>query len=392
MPRWFLFMFLAIVALGIAPWRDGSAQSTPEASPVTPPQPTALLVFTAQDPMWVAGGDGDVHIVYDLVMTNIFTSPVTIISIDVLTTDGAPMLHLEGDALLAVTRPVFGDTPTRIVQTSGAIVTLIDGSLPSGEVPRRLTHRITYTLEPDAPAGALMSSRVIDGPEAIIVNRAPQVIAPPLRGDGWANVNGCCAASPHRSLRLVVNGSEIKTIQMFAIDWMKVEDGAMFAGDGARNEDHYAYGEDLLAVAEGRVVFVRDDIADNLPFQVPALQETSDFPGNQVVLELAPGVYAIYAHVQQGSALVQVGDLVKAGDRLGKLGNSGNTDSPHLHFQLSDGPDIMTSTSLPYVIDTWTLAGSIAPGSTPTDVQVTGPSGPQADTLPLQLTVAGFAE
>jgi hypothetical protein len=325
-------------------------------------------------------------------MTNIFTSPVTITSVDVLTLDGAPLLHLEGEALLAVTRPVFGDTPTRIAPTSGAIVTLVDVSLPSGEVPRRLTHRVTYTLEPDAPAGALMSNRVVEGPEAIIVNRMPQVIAPPLRGHGWVNGNGCCANSPHRLLRLVINGSEIKTIQMFAIDWVKVDDGAMFTGDGARNEDHYAYGEDLLAVAEGRIVFVRDDIADNLPFQIPDLQAPGDFPGNQIVLELAPGVYAIYAHVQQGSALVQIGDLVQAGDRLGKLGNSGNTDSPHLHFQLSDGPDIMTSTSLPYVIITWTLEGSIAPGSTPTNMQVTGPSGPQADTMPLELTVAGFAE
>ncbi len=392
MPRWFLLMLLAVIALAIAPWRDASAQSTPEASPVTPPQPTALLVFTAQDPVWVAASDGQVHIVYDLVMTNIFTSPVTITSVDVLTLEGARMLHLEGDALLAVTRPVFGDTPTRVAPTSGAIVTLVDVPLPAGDLPQQLTHRVAYALEPDAPAGALMSSRVVEGPEAIIVNRAPQVIAPPLRGHGWANVNGCCAASPHRSLRLVINGSEIKTIQLFAIDWMQIEDGAMFAGDGARNEDHFAYGEDLLAVGEGRVIFVRDDIADNLPFQIPVLQGPDDFPGNQVVLELAPGVYAIYAHLQQGSALVQAGDLVHAGDRLGKVGNSGNTDSPHLHFQLSDGPDIMTSTSLPYVIDTWTLAGSITPDSTPTDVQVIGPSGPQADTLPLELTVAGFAE
>ena len=111
--------------------------------------------------MWVAASDGDVHIVYDLVMTNIFTSPVTIASVEVLTTDGEPLLRLEGDALLAVTRPVFGDTPTLIAPTSGAIVTLVDIPLPADDVPERLTHRVTYALEPGAPAAALLSTHVV---------------------------------------------------------------------------------------------------------------------------------------------------------------------------------------------------------------------------------------
>ena len=392
MPRSSLLVLVAAIALAITPWQSATAQSTPVAPSLPPPQPTALLVFTTQDPMWVPASDGDVHLVYDLVMTNIFSSPVTITSIEVLTTDGALLLHLAGDALPAVTRPVFGDTPTAIAPTSGAIVTLIDVRVPPGAVPQRLTHRITYALEPGAPAGALLSGRIVEGPETIVVDRPPQIIAPPLRGGGWVNVNGCCAASPHRSLRLVVDGSQITTVQMFAIDWVQIEDAATFAGDGARNDDHFAFGEDLLAVADGRVVVVRDDLADTAPFRESGLQEPGDLFGNQIVLEIAPGAYAIYAHVQQGSARVQAGDMVRSGDTLGKVGNSGNAESPHLHFQLSDGPDLMTSTSLPFVIDAWTLDGSMSPDRSPTPIQATGPAGPQASTLPLELTVASFAE
>ena len=372
-----------------------AAQATPEASPVARPQSTALLVFTAHDPVWVAASDGAVHVVYDLVMTNIFTTPVTITSVEVLTTDGEPLLRLEGDALLAVTRPVFGDTPTLVAPTSGAIVTLVDIALSADDVPDRLTHRVSYALQPGAPAAALLSTRVVEGPQAILVDRAPQIIAPPLRGAGWANVNGCCAASPHRSLRLVVNGSDVRTIQMFAIDWVRFEDGASFTGSGARNEDHFAFGEDLLAVAEGQIVFVQDDIPDNVPIPSPDFQQHGPSPGNQIVLEIAPGVYAIYAHIQQGSAQVQTGDLVATGDALGKIGNSGSadgTEAPHLHFQLSDGPHLMTSTSLPFVIDTWTLEGSLSPESNTTIDQVIGSPVPQSDTLPLEGTVASFAE
>ena len=100
-------MLIAVVALAANPGRNAAAQATPEPSPVTTPQTTALLVFTAQDPVWVAASDGAVHVIYDLVMTNIFTSPVTITGVDVLTTDGEPLLHLAGDDLRAATRPVW---------------------------------------------------------------------------------------------------------------------------------------------------------------------------------------------------------------------------------------------------------------------------------------------
>ena len=103
-----------------------------------------------------------------------------------------------------------------------------------------------------------------------------------------------------------------------------------------------------------------------------------------------PGVYAFYAHLQPGSIRVQIGETVTKGQVLGLLGNTGNSTGPHLHFQLADGPDILTATSLPFVIDQYTLVGSVAPESTASDVQVVGTPAPQTATLPLDLTVADF--
>jgi murein DD-endopeptidase MepM/ murein hydrolase activator NlpD len=75
---------------------------------------------------------------------------------------------------------------------------------------------------------------------------------------------------------------------------------------------------------------------------------------------------------------------------LGQLGNTGNTNAPHLHFQLADRPDILTATSLPFVLDAWTVGGTFDPASTPTDISVAGMSAPQTATFPLELTVADF--
>src|SRR4051812_1191058 len=374
---------LVLVALGsviglAAPWREASAQATPVAPPGVTARTTALLVTAIDDPLRVTGSDGMVHLEYDLVLTNVFTTPVTVTTIEVLTPDGQSLLQLTGDALEAMTQPLFGRTPTALVPQSGALAAMLDVVVPPDQVPARLTHRISYEIAPDAPRATIIGSHQIVGPELTVDPLPPVVIAPPLRGAGWFNGNGCCAASAHRSLRLAVDGSHLVKPETFAIDWMRIVDGRIFTGDGTRNADYFSFGAEVLAVADGTVAFVRDGLPEDTPNEPPTtLHEPLDYSGNEVVLELAPGVYAFYAHLQPGSIRVQVGEAVTTGQVLVLLGNTGNSTAPHLHFQLADGPDLLTATSLPFVLDHWTLAGTIDPASTPTDVRIAGTPAPQ---------------
>jgi hypothetical protein len=352
---------------------------------------TALLVTAIADPLQVTGSDGMVHLEYDLVLMNVFTAPVTVTAIEVLTPDGQTLLRLEGDALEAMMQPLFGRTPMDVVPQSGALAVILDVVVPPKQVPERFTHRITYDLAPDAPNLAIIGSYEIVGPELVVDPFAPLVIAPPLRGSGWMNANGCCGASAHRSARLAVDGSHLVTFELFAIDWIRLEGNRIFSGDGTRNEDYFAFGAEVFAVADGTVAFVRDGIPEDTPNEPPTtVHQPLDYGGNEVVLELAPGVFAFYAHLQPGSIRVQVGETVTTGQVLGLLGNTGNSTAPHLHFALADGPDVLTATSLPFVLDQWTLTGTIDPESPPSDVRVVGMSVPQTATLPLELTVADF--
>jgi murein DD-endopeptidase MepM/ murein hydrolase activator NlpD len=69
--------------------------------------------------------------------------------------------------------------------------------------------------------------------------------------------------------------------------------------------------------------------------------------GNYVKIDHGKDEYSFYAHLQPSSVRVHVGDQVKAGDVIGKLGSSGNSTEPHLHFHVCDAPDVLLCAGIP---------------------------------------------
>jgi len=391
--------------VGVALLAAGCSTPVTRSTRAPTPQPTALLVSATNAPLRVLGSDAMEHLEYDLLLTNVFTSALTLTAIEVTGPDGRVLLRLAGDALAARMEPVFypapNASPNSRIPTGGMVAANIDLVVPPGAVPTRIGHRINYDLPPDTPALTLIASRAVAGPELTVDARLPMVIAPPLRGNGWLDGNGCCDAfSVHRSPRVVVDGARLVKPETFAIDWVRIDNGKLWAGDGTRNEQYFAFGAEVVSVAEGTVVSVRDDMPEETPRQPPAaVKGPGDYLGNHVVVQIRADVWAVYAHLQPGSTPVRAGERVATGQRIGRLGNSGNSTQAHLHFQLSDGPDALTSTSLPFVFDRYTLAGTIevvsssdaAKDSLASQVlRVVGTAGTQTATYPLVLTVQDF--
>ena len=67
-----------------------------------------------------------------------------------------------------------------------------------------------------------------------------------------------------------------------------------------------------------------------------------------------------FAQIEPGSFKVKQGSIVKAGQLLALLGSSGNSDVPHLHFQLVDAHSPLESEGIPYERETFTQLG-VAP-------------------------------
>ena len=183
--------------------------------------------------------------------------------------------------------------------------------------------------------------------------------------------------------------------ETFAVDWIQLHGDQPFTGDGAGPEQWFGHGADVVAAADGTVVAARDGLPEQSPSSLPAGIDPTQTTGNHVIVQIRPDTWALYAHLQPGSIAVAAGDEVVAGQPLGRLGNSGNSIAPHLHFGLLDGPDPGNASSVPFVLDRYAVSGAVDPASYLAAFTGTGPlqlrgdttPGAQAGTLPLNLAV-----
>ncbi len=123
--------------------------------------------------------------------------------------------------------------------------------------------------------------------------------------------------------------------QRHALDLVKVQDDKEREGDPERLESYFAWGQKLYAPAEGKVVRAVNDRPDNRIGDTDERQ----LLGNHVIVQIAPERFVLFAHMQKDSVAVAQGQEVKAGQLLGRCGNSGNTSAPHVHLQVQNKDD-----------------------------------------------------
>ena len=180
-------------------------------------------------------------------------------------------------------------------------------------------------------------------------------VAFPLRGE-WVAVT-----TPAK--RVPSHGTDYFG-QRYALDFARVDgNGQKFSVASVwrhlfgviRAEEFLAWGAPVLAAFGGRVIKAGDGWPDRQKvnalweaFRATVLargpQETDYRPlvGNFVLVEGDVGV-ALYAHLRRDSVRVREGDSLNVGEELGRVGNSGNSTMPHLHFQLMNRGDPLTA-------------------------------------------------
>jgi murein DD-endopeptidase len=311
----------------------------------------------------VAMSDSGAFVAYELHVTNLTPGVMTLRRVEVLDADRGTVVANLTDTVLArsVARPGPVVPAAERLHIGGGLRAYVYMWIPTDRntPPARLKHRLTF-LRPDS------TTEVIEG-TTIPVTRSAVAISPPVRGE-WAAFNGPSNSSGHRRLVLGLEG-HVAIGQRFAIDFLQVDSlgGSRCPGtDAANNANYYAYGHQLLAVADGIVVATKDSIPQNIPGANSRAVKIDmvTVGGNFVGIDIGNGKYALYAHVQPGSLRVKVGDHVKRGQVIALLGNSGNSTEPHVHFQIADGPSFLAAEGEPYAMD-FDVIGNCGIGGTP---------------------------
>jgi len=306
----------------------------------------------------ILDGAGHRHSAYELYVTNWGKTPLKITTLEVNGKDDEKIvatLSASGKQLAAMFVPVGGDgtkpnDPALKPGETGIFFIFIDW-LPSQDDPDTFDTAITIEQHGERSGSGTIHTAALD-----LNQDDPIVIHSPLQGKNWLAANGPSNTSAHRRAMLPINGQP-HIGQRYAIDWIQLgDDGQAFTGDVHDNKSYHAWDQEIHAVADGKIVEVKDGIPENIPSSGKlAVQITNDtLPGNRIIEELSEGHYAAYAHLRPGTIKVKVGDTVHAGDVIAHLGNTGNSTEPHLHFQVCDAPSFPASEGLPFAIDQYT--------------------------------------
>jgi hypothetical protein len=357
-----LFFILIVIAgiLGAGCTQPAAQQQPLPATTATIPVPAAtaaqtdpiLTMTNPVAPIPVPSTEG-VNLAYELELNapeGMILAPEKIEVIDPAT--GKVIYTPDARVWARTWQPASNPPPTAEERRSGTLKLSIPRisvwfKVSPGAVPDKLVHRLTLNRS----SSGLPPATITGGEVIVRKDLKPVVIGSPLKGSAWVVMETTLPTTHHFVMPVTINN--MTTVdQRYAQDWFLIDPvtGNAAAGNATLARNFFAYGKELLAVADGTVVDVRDGVPDNeLIYHLPPFSFATG-TGNNVVIDIGDGKYACYCHIIPGSIKVRKGDRVKEGQVIALLGNTGQSDVPHLHFEVVTGkPSIIGGEGYPFV-------------------------------------------
>jgi len=213
-------------------------------------------------------------------------------------------------------------------------------------------NRTAAGLPPLTLAGAVVTVRK---------DMVPVVVGSPMQGPGWLAMETTSPFTHHFGAQITMNGIT-RVPQRYAQDWIYVDPatGQAAFGNATLAGNYYGFGREIHAVADGTVAAAKDGLPDIGTIYSAPTPTMETIAGNYVIIDIGNKKYACYAHMVNGSVRVKAGDVVKEGQVIGLVGNSGNSDLPHLHFQLVTGtPSFLGAEGYPHVYRSFNETGRV---------------------------------
>ena len=200
----------------------------------------------------------------------------------------------------------------------------------------------------------------------------PIIVEFPLRGE-WLSPNTPGTKVPSHGTNQLGTRYAYDFIQ---VDWNRIGNPAYRVGlmqylfSGVKLSDYYCWGQEVYSPCDGIVVVAEDGYAENTRTNLlgdmsnayknahyfdPEKDDIQSVAGNYVIIKYSENVYAALCHLQTGSVQVSVGQMIKKGEVIGRVGHSGNSFAPHLHFQLMDSGDITVANGVPCAFEQYEI-------------------------------------
>jgi hypothetical protein len=351
-----LIIVIATAAVLAAGCMQPAAELQP--APVVP----AVNMTVPFAPIPVPSQDG-VNLAYELELIPAGVPVPAVEKVEVIDPATGKILYTaDGGLLAALYHPADVPPPTASELRNGT------GKLPQirvslwlvvspDAVPDRLSHRLTL----NRTAAGLPPVTVTGAEVAVRKNLAPVIVGSPMHGPGWLAMETTSPLTHHFRAQITVNGVT-RVPQRYAQDWILLDpvSGQAAAGNATLARNYYGFGKEIYAVADGTVVEVSDGLSDIGTIYSAPPPTIATLAGNYVIVDIGNKKYTCYAHMINGSVRVKAGDTVKEGQVLGLMGNSGNSDLPHLHFQVvTDTPSFLGAEGYPHVYRSFDMTGKV---------------------------------
>ena len=288
--------------------------------------------------------DGDWQVVYELVINNDGDNTVTINSLEI-TSDGSLASQYSTSALAALAL-----NQNLQIQPGELTALYLWVEVTGEQKPQQLENLVSVTNS-DGEISQYQLSQALD-PSSVLQ------VSSPLEGAGWLTLN--ISNDSHHRRSFMMFDDQPKFAQRYAIDWVMVDnEGNWYSGDEKINENHFAYGTNVLATNDGIVERVINGYPDNTPGETA--DESTPLAGNYILVRTTGDESVLYAHLLVDSIIVKEGDQVTRGQVMAKVGNSGNSTAPHLHFHVVDNVDLDSPSTLnavgqPFEIDNFIVS------------------------------------
>ncbi len=346
-------LVLTLVAAGCSGFGSSASCSSSSSSGNSAPS----IRLGTVDPVRSVQTQDETLVVYELSIMNSGETAVNLLQVD--TTSGETLLasHAGSDLCERVSgtfKKIDPEAePSTLIEPEAELLVFMWLPLPTDLPNQSLTHVVTLQS-----AGA--ESEFEELLVVPIEDEDPVILGPPLRGDNWLAANNTDESPHSRSIEVFDN--TVRIPMRYAIDFVRRnQHGDDFDGQFENNGDHLAYGEEILAVADGTIALAIDGVPENVAGSRPPSPVPLDARcGNCIILDIGDNRFVTYAHLIPESLTVRAGDQVKKGEVLGRLGNSGNSGQPHLHFHVSQIFDThnasgLNGSGLPFVFESFEL-------------------------------------